>query len=483
MAKNGCRTSSCKSACGQTLKQVLAQKPEGPTESVGRAQECFRNALFEVHALGHASGNLQLLEAAEKASEALRILREMDEQVPTMRRSTARGAVVLLDANRCNNTFLERMLSAAGYGVVATAHTREALQAVGDPDVVGIVINAGTLPTFDHLRVSEAIPNLRVPIIVIDDEELGKQQGVSPLPRLYEAKELLLLLDPQEEQLSEDEPLGEDELVDPVVEVLAGRASLPGLAPIAGRVHQLLGRHNVGVDEVLEVISQDPVIVASILRSANSSRNSISREITSIEAACVRLGNQLVVSMAQEVALAGAMHFTAEPMHSLAKKMWKNFVATADLAMRIATQNNHPNPAAIRTAALLHNIGDLLLLHRASVFAPRWRARGIDLPSCMGEHSKAKHAQLGASLLKLWGLPQLFVSCAELHDSERSADPEVARALDIINLAHKLVVKSGLDYLPGQKAMATDLVGPLRRLRLAADALEENTAAVMRASR
>lgn len=192
------------------------------------------------------------------------------------------------------------------------------------------------------------------------------------------------------------------------------------------------------VDDIVNILREDPSLVASLLREANSAWSGPSSNITTIQAAVTRLGSGRVLAIAMDVSLdlqsplqLVGYDVSSEQLREHA--IWASFVAEAVQSLA----RDRVGPEAI-TAAFLHDIGKNLLDehidHRYFRFA--W-APERDIVEAEEELSGLNHAELGALLLDLWGVPASIVEAIRYHHH-----PEQSTGL----LASVVAVSDGLSH-------------------------------------
>ena len=204
-------------------------------------------------------------------------------------------------------------------------------------------------------------------------------------------------------------PLDANELIDAVegVAELRGVLDSPALKQYVGRVDslpaaprmyfqlaRLLRDPEVGLGRVADELSQDPALVARVLRLCNSAYFSAGREITDIRSAVTRLGLQTV----HRLVLASEAFGRAEGLSPGEREaMQERALRTSRLAGRLLAG---PSAELASTAGLLVEVGRLLP-------AP---ADGAPAPD---------YAEAGAYLLGLWGLPMPIVEAVAFHRRPR----------------------------------------------------------------
>lgn len=169
--------------------------------------------------------------------------------------------------------------------------------------------------------------------------------------------------------------------------------------------------------EIATIVQRDPALAAKVLRLCNSAMYSGGRRIDDIHTAVVWLGHLTL----RRLVLAGEVFGTIrgrageDPAHPLREKSL--------LASRIAAALL-PGPATdvAATAALLAGVGRLLPdLAPNAAFEP------------------PAHAEAGAYLLALWGLPDVLVEAAALHPTPALAGESGLGVVGACHVAWALV--------------------------------------------
>jgi HD-like signal output (HDOD) protein len=197
---------------------------------------------------------------------------------------------------------------------------------------------------------------------------------------------------------------------------------------------------------------------ARLLGVANSAFYAPPQPVMTIKEAIVRvLGLHMVRNMALGMALAGGFSTVACPRFDLTG-YWVMSLGTADLASgmaRAATLPNPPDADAAYMVGLLHNLGELLLVHmRPAEMDEALRRMGEDPKSRLVDHERAlmgvDHWAAGAFLARHWQLPPIIGASIERFGD----DTEPRDGLQMIHL-----VRAAHCWLAGMLAGGAD---PLR---------------------
>ncbi len=206
----------------------------------------------------------------------------------------------------------------------------------------------------------------------------------------------------------------------------------------ASRLADLVEDPDAGVDQIAEVIAFDQALTMKMLRAANSAASGSALEVTSVHEAVARMG------AAQVVAFAVASHTRslmakAVPGYGLSEnQLWRHSVLSALAAESMPRACRVPVPPDAFTAALLHDIGKLVLnrfltpevidlLQRAQVeghLSPYEAEVAV---------IQVHHAEVGGLVAQHWTLPERIVKAIQHHH-----DPAQGGELcDIVYVANK----------------------------------------------
>lgn len=138
----------------------------------------------------------------------------------------------------------------------------------------------------------------------------------------------------------------------------AAAARLPALPAVVVELVTSLDAEDVDADTLAEIISRDQILVARLLRLANSSFYGMLGRIHSIRDAIMLIGLRGVRSLAIAASLSGAL--PRECTGLSLQHFWRHSTATAIAAQELARRNRLPADLAF-IAGLLHDIGRLIL--------------------------------------------------------------------------------------------------------------------------
>lgn len=130
---------------------------------------------------------------------------------------------------------------------------------------------------------------------------------------------------------------------------------LPLLAPIAGKVNELVRRSDASIKELTDVIQNDPLLTALTVRSASSLGT------TTLEQTVNKLGAQRVRGILAEACGRKVMESRDNKTMETTRLIWEHSRAVGILAQRIGVLAGVPDPDVCFVAGLLHDIGKPVL--------------------------------------------------------------------------------------------------------------------------
>jgi HD-like signal output (HDOD) protein/ActR/RegA family two-component response regulator len=228
--------------------------------------------------------------------------------------------------------------------------------------------------------------------------------------------------------------------------IVGGLDKLPTPPDIYFDLSKLMQSPTTSVADVAKVVTRDPALSAKLLQLVNSAYFGTGQSTTSIHQAVALLGTDRLRYIALTASVFSARDADTSSGFSL-QDMQQTSVRAAWLARSFA-EPEHRDEAFAST--LLHDVGHVVLAlgqtAEFAVFSERVRL-GEDLLDVELELFGVTHADVGARLLAIWGLPSAIVDVVQFHHDPASA-PEPSRKLaSIVHVADALVARTRL-YAP-----------------------------------
>jgi putative nucleotidyltransferase with HDIG domain len=202
--------------------------------------------------------------------------------------------------------------------------------------------------------------------------------------------------------------------------MIAGIRRLPTLPQLYNLIVAEMQSKEPSLKKVGHIISQDVSMSAKILQLVNSNFYGLPLKIADPQQAAVYLGVDTLKSLVLSIDVFSSFTEDAELRGFSLAEMWKHSLMTGRLARDIARAVTSDGKAAEEAmiAGILHDIGKLILLK-----APMQYEKVEDFIEKSGcsrveaEYAvmKTSHAELGAYLLGLWGIPDNVVEAVAFH--------------------------------------------------------------------
>jgi HD-like signal output (HDOD) protein/CheY-like chemotaxis protein len=173
---------------------------------------------------------------------------------------------------------------------------------------------------------------------------------------------------------------------------------------------------------ISQVISRDPGMTSKILQWVNSNFFGIRQRVTDVQDAVRLLGSDLLQDIIEKFN-AFDDPCTLSPRQIELNSLWDHSVRVAAYTKAIMVNQDQTQTQEIQdayTAGLLHDVGKFILVEhfgsRYSQLLHRARMTGLNLRELEISELGVSHAEVGAYLLGLWGLPDSIIDAVAAHD-------------------------------------------------------------------
>lgn len=215
-------------------------------------------------------------------------------------------------------------------------------------------------------------------------------------------------------------------------------ARLPTSARIFERMNTALRNPDVSMQEIADILSQDPAIALRVLRLANSVQFVRGEPFTTLASAIDWIGithiyRLLAVTVSTNLFCQNLPHYGLSSDH-----VWRNAVATAT-AMHLIAEAGGEDPRRAYTIGLFRPVGRMILQHLAT-------QRGLPVPADMQFNNQGMlawektsfgvdNAEAVGVLFELWGLHPLMGEAIRHHyqplEAGRSSESAIIALLHI----------------------------------------------------
>jgi len=230
-------------------------------------------------------------------------------------------------------------------------------------------------------------------------------------------------------------------LDNPILQSVVGKiGSLPTLPRVYAQLMAKLGEENVSCDGVAQVLKQDMALCAKLLQAVNSAFFRVSRSVSKIEEAVAYLGFNTIKQLVLAVEVFSHPNDGAHSSQLSREALQQHSLVSANIAARMFKQRQLRESAFV--AALVHDVGKLLLATELpdDLDAVAVVVRGGDEPMHAVEEQLwgVTHAEIGAYLLGIWGLPYPVVEAVANHHAPNRVKPQRFDILAAVHVADSL---------------------------------------------
>lgn len=233
---------------------------------------------------------------------------------------------------------------------------------------------------------------------------------------------------------------------DPSVRGLVGEVQrLPSVPRVYAALRDALADDTTSVADIARVLEQDMAICAKLLQLVNSAFFRMARRITRVEDAVIYLGPDTVKDLVLSVEVFGAAEGEAELGGLSVESLQQHALHTANMASRMLADKAQADEAFM--AGMLHDIGKLVLASQR----PQHVRKALDAASQDGrplyaveeEMGGVTHAEVGAYLLGIWGLPYPIIEAVANHHHPTRVQQQAFDVLAAVHVADLLVHEAG----------------------------------------
>jgi len=249
---------------------------------------------------------------------------------------------------------------------------------------------------------------------------------------------------------------------------------LPPFPAAAIEALEILNQPELDIERLIEVSNLDEHIASSVLSTCNSPYFGFVRRLSSLEQAVAYLG----AARLREIFLASGLKrvfldHTRAPS-KFTRGLWMHSFGCAIMSQVLAQELELTNDFTLYTAALLHDIGKLVLnqMDRGLCDSVYEYARMRHTPLLEAERTVLGmgHPELGAMLASEWAFPETVTDHIRFHhEPDASTDPSLT---SVVNLADFLTNYIGLS-LPQMVGLFTPVADTVPKLGFIRDKLDD----------
>ncbi len=241
-------------------------------------------------------------------------------------------------------------------------------------------------------------------------------------------------------------------LPDQTLKTIIGKINqLPILPRVTQALNKALSQPNPNMKDIGMIIEQDIAISAKVLQMVNSAFFGLAHDVSNVRTAMNYIGINMIKNLAQHVEVFPPFNGKNKIYDLSLEKIQKHAFMTANLAQKMFKDPKKSEDAF--AAGMLHDIGKLIMM----AFLP---AQFEQVTKEMNLRNQTDfevekqlvgvtHAEIGAYLLGIWGLPYPIVEAVANHHEPTRVNLKKFDVLSALYIANQLVDQEdeNFDYL------------------------------------
>lgn len=221
--------------------------------------------------------------------------------------------------------------------------------------------------------------------------------------------------------------------------------SFPGMPATAAKLLPLLENPETSTSKIEDILRYDPGLTANILKLTNSAYFGIPTKISSVRQAIILLGWKRLIQLVMTMCMSDLMKDSVVGYDLPKGELWRHSIAVSVAADELVKGLKISEAEEVFTAALLHDIGKLILGEYVREDMPKINAmveKGISFEVAEYIVLGTDHAEIGARILKNWSFPTPLVEAVHWHHDANSCSGHCLMS-DIVHTADILVLMAG----------------------------------------
>jgi putative nucleotidyltransferase with HDIG domain len=270
-------------------------------------------------------------------------------------------------------------------------------------------------------------------------------------------------------------------------------SSFQGVGGATAGFLELMNDPDPSFTAIEEALRLDPGLTATILKLSNAAYFGFSSQISSVQQAIVRLGINNIFKIVTSAEMSTMMSDPVPGYNLLAGDLLRHSIAVSIAAEGLLEELKLPKSGEVFTAALLHDIGKIVLslfvkekFHEIDTAVQE----GMSFEVAEYEILQTNHAMVGSQILENWSFPPALIHATRWHHDPDGAK-ESSQLIDIVHIADVLSLmmgigsgNDGLQYSPAPGAASRLGISAMSLERVASRTLQgiEEVTAIFEAS-
>ena len=225
--------------------------------------------------------------------------------------------------------------------------------------------------------------------------------------------------------------------------------TIPPLSDAANALMRLIEKPDHTVDELVSIVSKDPMLVGKLIKIANCAAFARRTPVESIGGAVSYLGDKMVVGIALGASASALYGAPLKGYESAEGMLWLHSLRTAIAAREIAHfTHGRVNGGIAYTAGLLHDIGKALITTHLEEHGQEIMAvlenDCLDFLSAEKKITGTNHCEIGGIIAEHWNLPGSLQAAIKHHHAPSQTDEQYKPLCYVIHLSDIIAMMAGI---------------------------------------
>jgi len=214
---------------------------------------------------------------------------------------------------------------------------------------------------------------------------------------------------------------------------------LPTLPTVVIKMMELIGKSETSVSELSKLIATDPVLMAKLLKIANSSFYGFPRQISTLDTARGALGFSQLQGLGLSLSVAGQFSPESNNDQFDLKRFWEHSAGCGIASRMLAKIYGNPSGADAFAAGLLHDIGIFVIFRYFPLEFDEIlllvNNGGMSLMAAERALIDVTQSEIGQWLAETWNMPAELVDGIPYHHPADAEDhPEIAMLVHLSDI-------------------------------------------------
>ncbi|OVE82801.1 hypothetical protein BVY03_00035, partial [bacterium K02(2017)] len=202
-------------------------------------------------------------------------------------------------------------------------------------------------------------------------------------------------------------------------ELIVQAAEIPSIPKVLQQILSLADRPSTSSADLEKYVTQEPALVAQLLKWVNSAAYALPQRVSSVAHAMILLGFSTVKSIASGMVLVNAFEEVNGLSKEYVRHIWEHTLTAAAFIKILTKRENNTRKDDFFLAAIIHDVGYLVLRQYFGEKYDKLISKD-PYPSFQSEQDLlgTNHVEIGVELLMEWKFPENVIELVKYHHDD-----------------------------------------------------------------